>query len=502
MSFTDSSPFNIKLSVPLCLSGEKTPQKRPPYWRIILLLLILSLFAERVAAQTVAQIEEPTPVPDDSAIPLVYTVQDGENLTIIAQNFGVTVEELLTVNGLAEDALLFVGQSLIIPGGEGEAVATVYSIQLGDTLAGVAAAFQTTTESILNSNQLINPNYSFRVGQSPVVVSRTGSALPAPVLGRPHVVVQGESLRLLAMRYNLTLNELAEANELAVDAVLFARQRLRIPAETPYRFLPGEWVDVRIRPFPIVQGDTVSIYAENLLDGQPSGQFAGQTLHFFPHEAGWAALVGIDAFTEPDVYTMWLEGNQPRPWQPFQQDIQIQSGQYGTQLITIPEEKSDLLAPEIRQEENAFLATIYTRFSETPLWDGVFQIPVTNTFVTAPYGDARSYNGGPFDIYHSGIDFSGTIGTPILASANGTVVFTGTLKLRGQTVIVDHGVGVMSAYFHMSEIFVNVEDSVTLGQPLGVGGSTGFSTGPHLHWDLRILDVPVNGEKWLEIPFP
>ena len=465
---------------------------------LILLLLLLSLFVDRVVAQT----EEPTPMPDGSAIPLVHAVQDGENLTIIAQNFGVTVEDLLTVNGLAEDALLFVGQSLLIPGGEGEAVATVYTIQVGDTLAGMAAAFQTTTESILEANQLINPNYSFRVGQSVALVSRTGSALPLPVLGRPHLVQQGESLRLLAMRYSLMPYELAMANELAVDTVLFAGQRLRIPAETPYRFLPGEWVDVRIRPLPIIQGGTVSIYVENLLDGQPSGQFAGQPLRFFPHETGWAALVGIDAFTEPDVYTLRLEGNGSRPWRPFEQEIQIQSGQYGTQLITIPEEKTELLDPEIRREENAFLATIYTQFSEMPLWEGVFQIPVTNTVVTAPYGDARSYNGGPFDIYHSGIDLSGRIGTPILSSANGTVVFTGTLKLRGQTVIVDHGVGVMSAYFHMSEIFVNGGDSVIQGQLLGAGGSTGFSTGPHLHWDLRILDVPINGEKWLEIPFP
>ena len=122
--------------------------------------------------------------------------------------------------------------------------------------------------------------------------------------------------------------------------------------------------------------------------------------------------------------------------------------------------------------------------------------------MTAGYGDGRSYNGGPVEIYHTGVDFSGAVGTPILAPANGTIVFTGPLELRGNAVIIDHGLGVMSAYFHLSEIFVADGDTVTAGEAIGAGGSTGLSTGPHLHWDLRIMDVPVNGLQWTEIAFP
>ena len=66
-----------------------------------------------------------------------------------------------------------------------------------------------------------------------------------------------------------------------------------------YRDLPGEWVAVGLRPFPIQQGQTVSIYVANMLDGRPTGSFAGQPLHFFPREDGFVALVGLDAFTEP-----------------------------------------------------------------------------------------------------------------------------------------------------------------------------------------------------------
>ncbi|MCA9928773.1 MAG: M23 family metallopeptidase, partial [Anaerolineales bacterium] len=118
------------------------------------------------------------------------------------------------------------------------------------------------------------------------------------------------------------------------------------------------------------------------------------------------------------------------------------------------------------------------------------------------YGDGRSYNGGPIEIYHSGVDFSGTIGTPILAPANGIVVYTGFLDLHGNTVVINHGVGVVSAYFHLSEFLVNEGDEVKAGTPIGAGGSTGLSTGPHLHWELRIMDVSVNGDQWLTSTFP
>ncbi len=75
-------------------------------------------------------------------------------------------------------------------------------------------------------------------------------------------------------------------------------------------------------------------------------------------------------------------------------------------------------------------------------------------------------------------------------------------RLRGNTIILDHGEGVFSAYFHLSETFVAVGDVVAAGQTIAAGGSTGLSTGPHLHWDLRVHGVPVNGLQWLETTYP
>ena len=470
--------------------------------RFGLFLLLLLLLPLSVQAQTADP--TPSPPPEDNSLPIprAHTVAEGENLTYIATLYEITIGELLALNGLSDADNLSVGQTLIVPGGEGEAVATVYTVQGGDTLTQLATAFNTTPTAILAANRMLNPAQAPAIGQTVTVVSRTGSALPQSVTGTPHVVAPGETVATIAARYNISPATLADANALPYPAYLLTGQRLRIPSEEPYQYLDGEWQQVAIRPFPIQPGNTVSIYVENLLDGRPSGQFGEQPLQFFPQDEGYAALVGIDAFAEPGLFTLRLEGSGSRPWRPFQQTVQVGDANYGLQQIVVPEDQNALLDPVVRQNEDEFLATFYNTSSEPRQWQGIFTSPVPEAIITAPYGDSRSYNGGPVEIYHTGIDFAGMIGTPILAPANATVVFNDFLELRGNILVLDHGQGVLSAYFHLSETFVAVGDQVTAGQSIAAGGSTGLSTGPHLHWDLRVHGVPVNGLQWLETAFP
>ena len=176
----------------------------------------------------------------------------------------------------------------------------------------------------------------------------------------------------------------------------------------------------------------------------------------------------------------------------------MESGGYGTQLITLPEALSPLLAPEIRAADEAILATIYEGFSESASWSGTFQEPIRDTLITAGYGDARSYNQGPIEIFHTGVDYAGPVGTPIYAPAAGAVVFSDTLNIQGNALILDHGLGVMTGYYHLSKVHVDVGQIITSGQLIAEGGSTGLSSGPHLHWDLRVGNVAVNGLQWLE----
>lgn len=402
---------------------------------------------------------------------------------------------------MGEEDLIFPGDELIIPGAEGEAVAAGYTVQGGDSLAGIAAAFQTTPAEIAAANRLISP-HSLYAGQALAIVSHTGTADEDPPTGRLHVVREGETLLSVAARYEATPRSIAELNGLEAPGRLFPGMRLRLPGDEPFQFLPGAWETLNVTPVPATQGQTVRIYVEHALQGAPQASFLGQTLQFAPHESGHVALAGIDAFTEPGLYTLTLEGDGPQTWWPLEQKLEITSANFPTQTIEVSEELAPLLAPEVRAEEDAFLSTYYSQFSPEPLWEGLFQQPVTNTVVTAGYGGARSYNGGPFEIYHTGVDFGGTVGTPIVAPAAGTVVYSGTLALRGGTLIVDHGLGVHSGYYHLSDILVDVGQHVEASEVIAHGGSTGLSTGPHLHWELRVLDVPVDGMQWLEQPFP
>lgn len=492
---------------------------------ILLIILGVVAFAEplRLMAQTAEPVPTatgpallPTPTlaapgaapatPDPSAplIPRVHVVQDGENLTIIATNFGVTVEDILAINNLPNGDLLAVGQELIIPGGTGEAIATAYTIAPGDTLAGVAAGFNTSLADVIATNRLITADPPLIVGQTVPVISRTGSASVRPVTGRPYLVQPGETLLLVAARFGLLPEALATANGLDSDATVFPGQRLRIPDETSvYRDLPEGWLDVRLNSTSVGQGNTLSIYVDNLLDGAPAGRFGDQPLQFAPYEDGYVALVGIDAFTEPGLYDLELTGGDELGlWAPVRARLPLVATSYDTQYVEVGEALDGLLDPVVRATEDEFLETIYADFSEDKQWDGAFQVPLTTTVVSAPYGGRRSYNGGPIEIYHTGIDYAAAQGTDVLAPANGVVIFSDTLELRGGVLIIDHGMGVMTGYYHLLESLVEPGQTVTVGQPIARVGSTGLSSGAHLHWDLRVMNVPVDPTQWTQGAFP
>ena len=449
-----------------------------------------------------AQEADPTPT---TPIPQIHIVQEGETLVYIATLYGTTVEALQIINGIDDPSYLFLGQELRIPGAEGEAVPLVVTLQMGETVADIALRYNTTITAVAGTNQLVQTT-GLAAGDRLTVISQTGSETAQPITGRPHLVTAEDTLLTLAAQYDLVPQRLAEANGLSYPTRLFPGQRLRIPlAEAePYRFLPGGWVAVEMGPFPAVPGDSFAVYVNYLEDGEPLGELltpdnTAVSLHFSPAPDGMGhvAIVGLDAFADPGRYTLSLGGEgSSRPWFPFSQDFYLRPADYTVQNIPLDDQ------PDIRADEDAFLSQIFTQINPDKLWEGTFQMPVSPTIVTARYGDARSYNGAPITIFHTGIDFAGQNGTPIAAPANGQVAFVGTLNLRGETIILDHGWGVYTAYYHLSQINVAVNDAVRAGQVIGLGGSTGLSTGPHLHWDVRVHDTAVNPVRWTEVAFP
>jgi murein DD-endopeptidase MepM/ murein hydrolase activator NlpD len=133
-----------------------------------------------------------------------------------------------------------------------------------------------------------------------------------------------------------------------------------------------------------------------------------------------------------------------------------------------------------------------------PLWDGVFVQP-TNTKVFSNFAETRTYryHGQPVDTQiHYGYDLASVQQGPVPAANSGTVVFTGPLSIYGNTVVVDHGLGLQTLYAHLSSIGVKEGDQVTKGQELGRTGSSGLALGDHLHFEVLINGVSVTPLEW------
>ena len=141
--------------------------------------------------------------------------------------------------------------------------------------------------------------------------------------------------------------------------------------------------------------------------------------------------------------------------------------------------------------ENATAREIGTRSHDTPtLWTAPFIHP-RESVITSPFGSGRMFN-GTLTSRHLGVDFRGKAGEPIVAANRGVVALVDNFFLAGNVVYIDHGRGIVTAYFHMSKTLVATGDTVERGQKIGLVGSTGRVTGPHLHWSARYGAVTVN----------
>lgn len=149
---------------------------------------------------------------------------------------------------------------------------------------------------------------------------------------------------------------------------------------------------------------------------------------------------------------------------------------------------------DVAYEEN-IRASTYAVVTPAKYWNGPFLIPVVGA-VTTQFGTARSYNGGPPSLNHSGEDYGAETGTTVWAAAPGVVAFAGELTVRGTSIIIDHGAGVFTAYHHLSRIDVAQGQFVGQGDNIGAVGMTGLATGPHLHWELIVGGVNVNPVSW------
>jgi len=151
------------------------------------------------------------------------------------------------------------------------------------------------------------------------------------------------------------------------------------------------------------------------------------------------------------------------------------------------------------KREAEILAQIYGQISSEWLAQGKFELPCDGQ-LSPNFGQQRIYNNVPRSI-HAGVDIAIASGHPIKAANDGRVVLASNLYFSGNTVIIDHGLGLYTVYCHMSKLLVKRGVMVRQGEVIGLAGSTGLSTGPHLHWAAKINEARIDPLALLEIEF-
>jgi murein DD-endopeptidase MepM/ murein hydrolase activator NlpD len=168
---------------------------------------------------------------------------------------------------------------------------------------------------------------------------------------------------------------------------------------------------------------------------------------------------------------------------------------YPVENIDLPADVNNSLDPTLVQQEEDARDAVFAQFTPQQLWSGPFAWPVQGVIVS-PFGIRRSYNGGPVNSFHMGIDLAADEGTPVVAGNSGRVAYVGSGPTHGNCVLIDHGDGVFSGYNHLSVIRVQVGQMVNKGDLVGLVGHTGMATGPHLHWEIIVRGLPVDPAPW------
>jgi murein DD-endopeptidase MepM/ murein hydrolase activator NlpD len=234
-------------------------------------------------------------------------------------------------------------------------------------------------------------------------------------------------------------------------------------------------------------------------------QFQGQRFSMgFNNETGvYEGLIGIDMSTSPATYEIRvtaIDGDN-RVYSSAL-SLRVEKVDFGTQTLSLPPSVVDLDAKTLERvnRETRKLEALFQISRNERLWKSVFIRPVKGEISTG-FGLNRIINGRRRS-QHTGVDLRAEEGSPVLATNHGIVVLVDELFFSGKSVILDHGWGLYSMYFHLSEALVKEGELVRAGTILGRVGSTGRSTGPHLHWGIRINGARVDPLSLLKTGTP
>jgi hypothetical protein len=214
---------------------------------------------------------------------------------------------------------------------------------------------------------------------------------------------------------------------------------------------------------------------------------------FGGQKGAYEGLIGIDMNTRPATYPIKIVGRDEGSGvylSPL--SLKVEKVDFGIQKLSLPSSMVDLDSKTLERvnQEARQLKALLQAFRDERLWRGAFIRPVEGE-LSGAFGLSRIINGRRRS-QHTGIDLQAEEGTPVLACNSGMIVLVDQLFFSGKSVILDHGWGLFSMYFHLSETRVKEGDRVNRGAMLGRVGSTGRSTKPHLHWGIRMNGARVD----------
>lgn len=239
----------------------------------------------------------------------------------------------------------------------------------------------------------------------------------------------------------------------------------------------------------VKQGEALEVTVSGALAGTPWVKFAGRTWPMYRAGDSWRTYVATDATTKTGRYSLSIEAGSRVI---ATRVITVGPVKFAIRRLRVP---PDSFAPAKVAEERRKVGAALRVLAPQQLWEGAFILPTVAAPVSSPYGVLSIYN-GVIRGFHRGTDFAAPVGTPVKAANHGIVRLADFLPLSGNAVLLDHGMGVITLYLHMSGLNVEPGARLQKGDVLGYVGGTGVATGPHLHWGLRINGTYVDPLPW------
>ncbi|MCP4867122.1 MAG: M23 family metallopeptidase [Proteobacteria bacterium] len=379
----------------------------------------------------------------------------------------------------------------------GTKIAATVGLVLGLALAGWW--FTDGTAPVIADNELSSLPGSFVVGDLrvaiPVTDDRTG-------VGSVTATIDGEAVDFSDQ--GLTLGPSLGEGPHVLEAV--ARDRRGNESRRSWSFITDN-VAPTFRPARSslrgAQGRTLLLFVET---SEPvpalTAQFVGTSnLMESTGPLRWRLHLGISAELEPGLKTLTLSAQDEAGNAAVGSvDVVIEETAFprGGMINLSPAQiEARKNRPGVEEAARRRREAFGTEIDPSITWTGPFEMPVQDAIMTSPFGKVRDYSDGGVS-RHLGTDYAAPRGTPVAAPDGGVVVLAEEMSIYGLVIILKHGAGLASSYNHLSEMLVEPGDVVERGDIIGKVGSTGQSTGPHLHWGMHVGGFAVAAEQWIE----